>query len=67
MFGYIREYKNELLVVICSFSKESVPYELPKSLQGRKGVLLLSNYEQSPSELEDKFILRPYEALVYHI
>lgn len=67
VFGYIREYKNELLVVICSFSKESVSYELPKSLQGRKGVLLLSNYEQSPSELEDKFILRPYEALVYHI
>lgn len=69
VYSYLREYHNEVLLVICSFSENYINYVVPKEINDykEKGKLLLSNYETSLGELERSNELRPYESLVYHI
>lgn len=66
IYAYIREYNDQKMLVICSFSPYTVNFVPPQEVEGIKGRLLLSNYEDSSKEWPDKTVsLRPYEALVY--
>ncbi|WP_329957392.1 alpha-glucosidase [Gibbsiella quercinecans] len=66
VYGYIRVLREEMLVVICSFSENKVNYILPEHLLTHSAKLLLSNYAGSQELLVQKLELRPYEALIYH-
>lgn len=66
IYSYTRNYQGETLIVICSFSKEKVNFELPEAYHHRVFDLLLSNYSDSPKQLTKKVTLRPYEALIYY-
>ncbi|WP_445448784.1 glycoside hydrolase family 13 protein [Enterococcus faecalis] len=66
IYSYVREYNNEKLIVICSFSKYKVNYEVPDEFNLDNFKLLLSNYYDSSRVLSKIITLRPYEALIYH-
>lgn len=68
IFAYMREYKDEKLLVINNFYGEKTPFELPEEmdLKGYKAEVLISNYEPSNKNI-NSIKLRPYEAIVYHL
>lgn len=66
IYSYTRNYQDETLIVICSFSKEKVNFELPEEYHQQMFDLLLSNYADSSEQLTKKITLRPYEALIYY-
>ncbi|RKD23660.1 trehalose-6-phosphate hydrolase [Caminicella sporogenes DSM 14501] len=68
IFAYIREYKNEKLLVVNNFYGKYTMFELPDELDFKeyKSKVLLSNYNDS-SENFHKINLRPYESIVYHL
>lgn len=67
LFAYLREYKNEKLLVINNFYGAETRFELPENiqLQGYRKEVLLSNYKDCATD-HNSFVLRPYEAIVYH-
>lgn len=63
LFVYERRSKAQRLLVICSFSAESVKFRAPKGYKLEKGELLLHSYGDG---LRDNgFMTRPYECRVY--
>lgn len=68
IFAYMREYKDEKLLIINNFYGEKTPFELPEEmdLKGYKAEVLISNYEPSNKNI-NSIKLRPYEAIVYHL
>ncbi|WDV45357.1 alpha,alpha-phosphotrehalase [Clostridiaceae bacterium M8S5] len=68
IFAYIREYKNEKLLVVNNFYARETIFKLPDVLNvgEYKVKILLSNYEDSPNNINN-IKLRPYESIVYHI
>lgn len=61
-YMYERRWKDERLLILCSFSENSVFFRLPKDCRGAKWKLQLCNYKDSkPSDM----VLKPYEARVY--
>lgn len=68
IFAYMREYKDEKLLVINNFYGEKTLFELPEEmdLKGYKAEVLISNYEPSNKNI-NSIKLRPYEAIVYHL
>ncbi|WP_195972641.1 alpha,alpha-phosphotrehalase [Clostridium thermobutyricum] len=69
IFAYIREYKNEKLLVINNFYGEECNFELPYeklNLLEYNSKILISNYDNTSKNFE--FIkLRPYESIVYKL
>ncbi len=63
LFVYIREYKGEKLLVVCSFTDKEVEFEIPKEFQGAQ--CLIANYENSYDS--EKMVLKPYEAFVLRV
>jgi oligo-1,6-glucosidase len=63
IYAYTRTLKNEVLLVICNFSKDKVAFKIPEDLKEKKKELLISNYPNEKAE--DENLLRPYEAVVY--
>lgn len=59
IFAYLREAKEQDLLVICNFYEKTI--QCPLDELRRKGTLLITNYK----ETEDDSILRPYEARIY--
>ncbi len=59
IFAYLREAKEQDLLVICNFYEKTI--QCPLDELRRKGILLITNYK----ETEDDSILRPYEARIY--
>lgn len=66
IYSYVRQLDSKKLIVICSFSTQNTSFELPNELSTENYHLLLSNYENSSTVLNDRLMLRPYEALVYY-
>ncbi|EMT45925.1 MULTISPECIES: alpha,alpha-phosphotrehalase [Anoxybacillus] len=68
IFAYIRNGKNEKLVVINNFYGRETLFEWPKHIDINEytSQVLLSNYEDSPSDFK-KITLRPYESIVYYL
>ena len=58
MFAYTRDTDVEHLLVICNFTADEVPFELPEAYYGAE--TLISNYEG------DCPVLRPYEAMMLY-
>lgn len=56
VYAYERSLNGEKLLVVCSFSREAIPFPLPVP-EGAE--LLLGNYEGESGDL------RPFEARVY--
>ena len=68
IFAYIREYKNQLLLVINNFYGESVNISLDKDLikNKDKAKTLISNYNEE-NILKEHMTIKPYESIVYLI
>lgn len=68
IFAYIREYEDEILLVINNFYGRETIFELPTQLNfdGYRSEILISNYKNSPSKFKN-IKLRPYESIVYHL
>ena len=65
IFAYIREYKNEKLLVINNFYGENVNITLNKELI-RDNKILISNYKEQ-NILKENMEIKPYESIVYLI
>ena len=59
VFAYERRWENKRMLVVCNFTAEDLPWDLPDQFQGAR--CLLANYPQ------DRAGLRPYEAAMYYI
>ena len=68
IFAFLRQYDDEILLVINNFYEKEALFELPKELNfdGYYKEILISNYEDSTKEFS-KIILRAYESIVYYI
>lgn len=68
IFAYMRNYKDEKLLVINNFYGKETIFELPSelNLNEYKSKILISNYSDS-SEGFVNIKLRPYESIVYHL
>ncbi|WP_449538850.1 alpha,alpha-phosphotrehalase [Ferdinandcohnia sp. Marseille-Q9671] len=69
IFAYVRNGENEKLLVVNNFYGEDTLFEVPPSLdiKGYIPDLLLSNYDDSQTDLSKGLTLRPYESVVYHL
>lgn len=65
IFAYIREYKNEKLLVINNFYGENVNITLNKELI-RENKILISNYKEQ-NILKENMEIKPYGSIVYLI
>lgn len=63
IFAYTRNFHNEILLVVLNFFEEEANFTIPIDFASIKPELLISNYDVC--ELENNFVLRPYEARVY--
>ncbi|EKO1911878.1 alpha,alpha-phosphotrehalase [Clostridium botulinum] len=68
IFAYLRNYKNEKLLVINNFYGKESLFKLPTELKlgEYKNKILISNYKDSPANFRE-INLRPYESIVYHL
>jgi glycosidase len=64
LYVYERRYQGKKLLVICSFTRELVRFELPEDCRLSRGRLVLANYEQN-FVIANGFTSRPYELRVY--
>ncbi len=64
LYVYERNYLGKRLLVINSFSENSVPFEAPKGFNLDEGKPILCNYDH-PTVQGNGFKLRPYETRVY--
>lgn len=65
VFAYLREYKNQKLIVLNNFYAKEAEIELDKNLLEAKEIkLIISNYEKE-KDLSSNIKLKPYESLVY--
>ncbi len=67
VFAYQRQLDGQKLIVLGSFSGKKVRYSLPKEIANANGKLVLSNYQDTPNDLNPTLFLRPYEGVVYLI
>ena len=58
IFAYTRDTQKEHLLVVCNFTDEMLPFEVPERFQGSE--LLIGNYKTDESGL------RPYEAAMLY-
>lgn len=65
VYTYLRMNGEEELVVICNFTEETIEYSLNDLKDDRDSQLVISNYEEAASKMEDTIILQPYGAYVY--
>lgn len=68
IFAYVRNGDGEKLLVVANFFAGQTEFVLPNELDinGYTSRILLSNYNDS-SEHVQEIMLRPYEAIVYHL
>ncbi|WP_432403894.1 alpha,alpha-phosphotrehalase [Wukongibacter sp. M2B1] len=68
IFSYIRNYKDEKLIIINNFYSKETIFELPTDikLDEYKSKILVSNYKDSSKNFKN-MKLRPYESIVYHL
>ncbi|GAE46472.1 trehalose-6-phosphate hydrolase [Mesobacillus boroniphilus JCM 21738] len=68
IFAYVRNGKNEKLLVVNNFYGKDTVFELPDAVEaeGYQAKILLSNYEDSSEDIS-VIKLRPYESIVYQL
>ena len=67
VFAYTRTLGSDRLLVLCNFSAETIEVHLTSEVRFDGCELLLSNWMDSPRELNSPTRLRPYEALLYRL
>jgi len=67
IFAYTRTLEDEKVIVMTNLFSEPTTYEMPASLAGLRGEVLISNYDQTGEQLLTKGTLRPYETVVYKV
>lgn len=70
VFAYERylESEKEILFVVNQFYGKTTTIEIPKKFQGKKGHILLSNYEVADiSVIPEKITLQPYQSYIFKI
>lgn len=66
IFMYSRSLEDEAYLIVLNFSGNTPELRMPSPWRERKLEVVLSNY--TPAEiLQDRFTLRPYEAVVYRV
>ncbi|MDI3310398.1 MAG: alpha-glucosidase [Thermoanaerobacterium sp.] len=66
IFAYTRSYDHQGLLVVLNFSEDNVDFAAPKEIFTHSPQLLISNYPVDDN-IQEKIILKPYEARVYKI
>ncbi|MEI5908295.1 alpha,alpha-phosphotrehalase [Bacillus spongiae] len=68
VFSYIREEKEEMLLVVNNFYGKETLFKLPRevNIEGYKKEIVLSNYQDSQADPYE-INLRPYESIVYYL
>ena len=66
IFAYVRTYKKEKMLVLCSFTDGELTFRAPKDFDLNSAELVLSNYDNNPV-VHNGFMTRPYETRVYLI
>ncbi|WP_244834196.1 alpha,alpha-phosphotrehalase [Clostridium sp. BJN0001] len=66
VMAYVREYKNEKLIVLNNYYGENTEVKLDKDLESKESSILITNYKDSQN-LKEKVKLRPYESIAYLI
>ncbi|MCD7828425.1 MAG: alpha-glucosidase [Clostridiales bacterium] len=64
LFVYSRHYKDQRMLVICSFSDNQMNFKAPQGFNLGEGELVLSNYKDGKL-LGNGCILKPWETRVY--
>ena len=64
IYAYLREYEGKKLLVVCSFTSETVRFEAPEELRLDKAEPVFTNYEYNYI-VANGFTMRPYEVRVY--
>ncbi|MFT4413862.1 alpha,alpha-phosphotrehalase [Fredinandcohnia humi] len=69
IFAYVRNGKDEKLLVVNNFYGKDTSFEIPSALplEGYTSDLLISNYGDSLTDITKGMKLRPYESVVYHL
>jgi trehalose-6-phosphate hydrolase len=68
IFAYVRNAEDEKLLVVNNFYGRETEFSLPQGafIEGYEGSALLSNYDSVPEDFS-RFVLRPYESVVFHL
>ena len=64
LYVYERRYRDQRLLVICSFTAEQLRFEAPEGYDLTRGTNVLSNYDMN-FIIANGFTTRPYELRVY--
>jgi oligo-1,6-glucosidase len=65
VFSYLRKYKGQILLVVCSFSQQPTTSQVPSEFVGHSVEHLIGNYTSNIQELPKFFELAPFEAQVF--
>ena len=64
IYAYLREFEGKKLLVVCSFTSETVRFEAPEELRLDRAEPVFTNYEYNYI-VANGFTMRPYEVRVY--
>ena len=64
---YLRKCDKQTLLVVCNFSNDTVPVEIPKELKDFTWERILTNREETTPSLEGRDIWLPWEAEIYQV
>ncbi len=64
LFVYSRHYKDQRMLVVCSFSDKDMIFRAPEGFDLSKAEIALCNYNE-PKNRGNGCVLKPYEARVY--
>ncbi|WFA20008.1 alpha-glucosidase [Paenibacillus mucilaginosus] len=69
IYAYLRKLGEERWLILLNFAGESAVFELPGSVEGGGGELIIGNYGDAESQAASvrRVDLRPYEARVYRL
>ncbi|MFC3039322.1 alpha-glucosidase [Virgibacillus xinjiangensis] len=65
IYAYMRNYKEEKLLVTANFSEEEVDFHLPEDISFTANEAIIGNYEGFEAGSYTGFTLKPYEVQVY--
>ncbi|MNW37751.1 Oligo-1,6-glucosidase [compost metagenome] len=66
IFAYTRTFEGRMFLIVLNFYANHPELEIPLELRGRGCRVAISNYSR-PEQLNDKFKMEPYEAIVYEL
>ena len=67
IYAYLREMDGERWLVACNFSGQEEAFDLPDTVAGRVGELIIGNLSGSAGSRSRRILLRPWEARVHRL